>query len=80
MKFDRCETCGGTVRTRRVTVDLRRGERLVVFYGVPVGICTKCGERYYAGPVMEKLDELAEHGMNGGKKLAVPTFDFAAVE
>ncbi|MFH0983376.1 MAG: YgiT-type zinc finger protein [Planctomycetota bacterium] len=79
MKFDACENCGGPVRERRVTVDLRRGERLYVFYGVPVGVCTKCGERYYPGVVLERLDELAEHGMNG-KKLTVPTFDFAGVE
>ena len=80
MKFDACEICGGPVRERRVTVDLRRGERLCVFYRVPVGLCAKCGERYYPGPVLERLDELAEHGMNGSKKLSVPTFDFASVE
>lgn len=79
MKFDSCESCGGRVRERRVTVDLRRAARLYVFYHVPIGVCTKCGERYYPGPVLERLDELAEHGMNGGKKLSVPTFDFASV-
>ncbi len=80
MRFDSCEVCGGPVRERRVTVDLRRGERLYVFYAVPVGVCRKCGERYYSGPVLERLDELAEHGMNGAKRLSVPTFDFASVD
>jgi YgiT-type zinc finger domain-containing protein len=80
MKFDSCEVCGGRVRQKRVTVDLRRANHLYVFYSVPVGVCTKCGERYYPGPVLERLDELAEHGMNGSNKLLVPTFDFAAVE
>ena len=79
MKFDSCEICGGAVRQRRVTVDLRRGKRLSVFYRVPIGVCAKCGERYYPGPVLEKLDELAAHGSNGSKKISVPTFDFAEV-
>ena len=53
---------------------------MYVFYRVPVGVCTKCGERLYPGPLLERLDELAEHGMNGTKKLSVPTLDFASVE
>jgi len=79
-KFDRCEICNGTVRGKHVTVDLRRGDRLYVFYNVPVGVCAKCGERYYRGPILERLDELAAHGMNGGKRLSVPTFDLAATK
>lgn len=62
MRFDACEVCGGPVRERRVTVDLRRGER------------------YYPGPVLERLDELAQHAMNGAKRLSVPTFDLAGME
>jgi YgiT-type zinc finger domain-containing protein len=80
MRFDPCEICGGRVRERRVTVDLRRAERLFVFYHVPIGVCGKCGERYYLGPVLERLDELAKHGVNGAKKLTVPTFDCARLK
>ena len=80
MRFDDCEQCGGRVRTRRVTIDLRRGHDLFVFYNVPIGVCSKCGERYHPGPVLERLDELAEHGMNGAKKLAVQTLDCASME
>jgi YgiT-type zinc finger domain-containing protein len=76
-KFDKCEICGGRVRARKVTVDLRRHDRLHVFYNVPIGVCTKCGERYYPGPVLERLDELAAHGLANGKRVSVPTFDLA---
>lgn len=79
-KFDKCEYCNGRIRSRKVTVDLRRRDRLFVFCNVPVGVCTKCGERYYPGPILERLDELAQHGMNGAKRLAVPTLDLATVE
>lgn len=80
MKFDDCDICGGRVIGRRVTVDLRRGERLFVFYRVPIGVCSKCGERYYPGPILERLNELAKHGMNGAKTVSVPTFDMAGVK
>lgn len=76
MKYDRCEYCGGTVRERAVTVDLRRGKQLAVFQNVPVGVCTKCGERYYPGPVLESLDELAQFGLTGAKTQRVPTLDY----
>jgi len=77
MKFDRCEYCKGAVKARRVTVDLRRGKQLCVFRNVTVGVCGQCGERYYPGPVLERPEELARHGINGSKTIKVPTFDYA---
>ncbi len=79
MKFDDCEYCGGSVRTRRVTVDLRENSSLVVFQNVPVGVCSKCRERYYPGGVLERLHEIAEHGLVGAKTIRVPTVDYAEV-
>src|SRR5437867_2719632 len=76
-KYDPCEYCGGSVRPRRVTVDLRRGDQLIVFQNVPIGVCTKCGERYYPGRVLESLDEIAQHALHGSKTQRVPTFDYA---
>ena len=79
MKFDACEYCNGSVRTRRVTVDLRRGSQLYIFDNVPVGVCSKSGERYYPGRVLERLDEIAEHGLEGAKTVRVPRFDCRGV-
>ncbi len=79
MKFDACEYCGGRVRTRRVTVDMRRGPRLYIFHNVPVGVCSACGERYYPGPVLEQLDEIARHPPNRAKTVRVSAFDYARV-
>jgi YgiT-type zinc finger domain-containing protein len=77
MKHDKCEYCGGSVKERKVTVDLRRGDQLTIFQNVPIGVCTKCGERYYPGPVLQSLDELAAHATNGAKTKRVPMFDYA---
>jgi len=67
------------VRTRRVTVDLRRGTRLYIFRNVPVGVCANCGVRYYPGPLLEQLDEIAQHAVSGAKTIKVPAFDYAQV-
>jgi YgiT-type zinc finger domain-containing protein len=79
MKYDVCEECGGTVRSRRVTVDLRRGENLYVFQHVPIGVCSRCGHRYYPGPLLEQLDEIAQHAASDAKETRVPTIDYAKV-
>ena len=60
-------------------VDLRRGTSLYVFRNVPVGVCSKCGKRYYAGPLLGQLDEIAQHAVNGAKTVKVPVFDYAQV-
>jgi hypothetical protein len=50
---------------------------LCVFRNVPVGVCSRCGERYYPGRVLEQLDELAQHGLAGARTIRAPTFDYA---
>jgi hypothetical protein len=52
--------------------------KLYVFDNVPVGLCRKCGERYYRGSVLEWLEDLAGHKDVFKKKIQVPRFDFAA--
>jgi hypothetical protein len=56
---------------------LRVKGKLYVFENVPVGVCQKCRERYYRGPVLERLEELAGHERLFKEKIQVPRFDFA---
>ena len=76
-KYDKCDYCDGNVREKRVTVDLRVKGKLFVFDNVPVGVCQKCGERYYRGPVLERLEGLANHEKLFKEKIQVPRFDLA---
>jgi len=78
-RFDACESCGGPVVEKKVTVDIRRKEGLFVFQNVPVGVCTKCGERFYPGPVLERLNEIAAHRELVKSTVKVPCMDFAEV-
>jgi hypothetical protein len=62
-----------------VTVDIWRGSKLILFENVPVGVCTRCGERYYPGLVLEHLQALAARPRHRRRTLRVPVLDFASV-
>lgn len=76
-KYDKCDYCGGNVRERRVTVDSRVKGKSLVCENVPIGVCQKCSERYYRGPVLEHLEELAAHKELFKGKIQVSRFDLA---
>ena len=76
-RYDNCEYCNGNVNEKRIHVDLRHRGKLFVFENVPVGVCCNCGEKYYRGPVMERLEELAAHEELFSETIQVPCFDFA---
>ena len=43
-----CEHCDGTVRERRVEREaLRHKGNFIILEDVPVGVCDKCGARYF---------------------------------
>ena len=78
-RYNSCEYCGGRIVERKVTVDVRRKDELFVFDNVPIGVCSRCGERYYPGPVLERLNEIAEHREVVTATIEVPRLDFAEV-
>lgn len=67
---EQCYFCGhGTLEEQRVTVDLRRGERLIVIKNVPALVCNECGERQYSLETSQEIDRiLAELERTGRAK------------
>ncbi|MBN1418355.1 MAG: YgiT-type zinc finger protein [Planctomycetes bacterium] len=60
MKFQ-CLRCGrGTVRSTYVTETFLIQEQTVLVKGIPVGLCPRCGERYFQPRVRERVRRLAE--------------------
>lgn len=58
---ERCYFCGhGTLERQRVTVDLRRGDRLIVIKNVPALVCAACGERQYSVETSREIDRILE--------------------
>lgn len=71
-----CEYCDGTVRERRVRDDYWSGEHLVIIENVPVGVCDRCGERYYPAAVMERMDQIARRRSRIKRTIKVPVATF----
>lgn len=64
-----CEYCGGTVKERLVQKEVFKHKNgFVMLENVPVGICDKCGYRYYHSTLLKRVDEIAE-----GKRAAERT-------
>ncbi len=61
----RCEYCDGTVRERIVAQEaFKHKTGFVILENVPIGICDKCGNRYYTAKLLHKVEEVAS-----GKRL-----------
>jgi len=73
---DRCDLCGGELRPGKVTLEIWRGEELVVIKDVAADVCQQCGEAYISAEVSEKLDHfLAEHQRYRPERyIAVPQY------
>ena len=54
-----CEHCGGMVRERRAEREaLRHKGGFVILEDVPVGICERCGARYFDASVLRRVAEI----------------------
>ena len=75
-KGRQCEYCAGRVHPRRVTDEHWSRGRLVIIEGVPVGVCDRCGERYYKAEVLEAMERIAAGREKIKRKIQVPVAKF----
>lgn len=78
-KIDPCEYCEGQVKLGQVTVDLRRGDALVVIGHVPAEVCARCGYKYFSPDVVDKLQHIFAKRIKARKKVKVPVLEFNEV-
>ena len=73
---DRCDLCGGELRPGKTTLEIWRGEELVVITDVSADVCQQCDEAYISADMSERLDHfLAEyHRHRPERYLAVPQY------
>lgn len=56
----KCEYCEGTVTKRVVKREsFKHKAGFVILEDVPIGVCDKCGYRYYHSTVLRKVEEIA---------------------
>ena len=73
---DRCDLCGGELKPGKTTLEIWRGEELLVIRDVPADVCQQCNEAYLSADVSERLDHfLGEyHRHRPERYLAVPQY------
>ncbi len=72
-----CEYCEGTVKEREVSREVFKHMRgFVILENVPVGICDKCGYRYYHSPILKRVDEIAEGKLTPVRTETIPVAEY----
>ncbi len=55
-RVDRCDLCGGELKPGTTTLEIWRGEKLLVIRDVPADVCQQCKEAYISANVSQRLD------------------------
>ena len=73
-----CEHCGGMVRSRRVEKEaLRHKGNFVILEDVPIGVCEKCGARYFDASVMRRAAEIDRSTTSAKRTITIPVDRYA---
>ena len=70
----RCEYCEGTVREKLVEREaLKHKAGFVILEDVVIGVCDKCGNRYYSADTLKRAQAvaLAVNGMTPFRRFSV---------
>jgi YgiT-type zinc finger domain-containing protein len=80
-KVDRCDLCSGELKPGETTLELWRGEQLVVIRDLPADVCQQCQEAYLSAEVSEKLDRFMDRRQlsQAERYLTVPLYSAAQV-
>ncbi|MFH1943153.1 MAG: YgiT-type zinc finger protein [bacterium] len=72
-----CEFCDGTVKERVVKKEVFKHKTgFVMLEEVPIGICDRCGYRYYLSSLLRKVDEIGEGKCEPKRTEAIPVSHF----
>lgn len=73
-----CEHCDGTVLEKRVEREaIRHKDGFVILEDVPIGICNKCGARYFHASVLRRVAEIGRGMTPTVRTIDVPVDRYA---
>lgn len=76
-----CQLCKGEVVYKRVDVQRKRHNRLVIITDVPAHVCKQCGEQYFDADVALEMDRINKATWVPGEKMVqVPVRPYAPDE
>ncbi len=72
-----CEHCNGIVRNRVVAQEvMRHKQEFVILEQVPIGVCEKCGARYFDASVLRRVAEVARNQAKTLRKIEIAVAPF----
>ena len=73
-----CEHCNGRVRERRVEREaFRHKGGFVILEDAPIGVCEKCGARYFDASILRRVAEIGRGTVPAQGTIAVPVGRYA---
>lgn len=75
-----CEYCDGAIVEKHVDIPRKVGGQYVFLEQVPVGVCRKCGTRYYAANVLKMIEETVRRRRKTAREMVMPVYSLAAAK
>jgi YgiT-type zinc finger domain-containing protein len=72
-----CEYCDGRIVETRSTERFTVRGTVLVIDDCPIGICPKCGEKYYPARLLRKVESYAQGIRQGKRANLVPFFKYS---
>jgi len=74
----RCEYCDGIVQERVIAQEaFKHRSGFVILENVPVGVCEKCGYRYYHSTLLRRVSKIAAREEAPTRMEQIPVAPFA---
>ncbi len=73
-----CPVCGGELKDTIITVDRRRGEKLIVFTNVPARVCEACSEKFIDVRAVRAMEKVLQEKPEPREMLQVPVYRLTA--
>ncbi len=74
----KCEYCNGIVQQKIVKQEVfKHRTGFVILENVPIGICPRCGYRYYHAKLLYQVELVASHRQQVERMISVPIATFA---
>jgi YgiT-type zinc finger domain-containing protein len=74
----KCLVCHHDMVERKITLDLRIGEDLVIIEEVPATVCENCGEQVFTPEVTRQVQAVAQERKARARTILVPVFSLGA--
>lgn len=71
---ERCEYCDGSIVEKTIDLPRKAGKKYILIRGVPVGVCTECGTRYYAANVLKNIEEVARGRRQAEQEISMTVY------